>query len=166
MNADKSWICQHLCWRLQHNCWQIAYLSTFMSFGQIHIKAGLLAGLKRVCGRVCPDTMKVGFKRVFAATGGAPLNRLPDTTNLGADAGLDSPPRKCQGKVTTLNLMYLFSKQKCFSFFFRKKKKHNHQTHPSNPTIKHNHQTQTQSHKTVYKTVYKTAYNLQHKTYH
>ena len=51
-----------------------------MSFGQIHIKAGLLAGLKRVCGRVCPDTMKVGFKQVFAATGGAPLDRLLDTT--------------------------------------------------------------------------------------
>ena len=57
-----------------------------MSFGQIHIKAGLLAGLKRVCGRVCPDTMKVGLKRVFAATGGAPLNRLLGTTTQGARA--------------------------------------------------------------------------------
>ena len=53
-----------------------------MSFGQIHIKAGLLAGLKRVCGRVCSDTMKVGLKQVFAATGGAPLDRLLDTTTV------------------------------------------------------------------------------------
>ena len=55
-----------------------------MSFGQIRIKTGLRAGLKRVCGRVCPDTMNVGLKLFLAATGGTPLNRLLSTTRLGA----------------------------------------------------------------------------------
>ena len=64
-----------------------------MSFGQIHIRTGLLVGLKRVCGRVCSDTMKVGLKRVFAATGGTPLNRLLDTTSPGPLAGAASAPR-------------------------------------------------------------------------
>ena len=50
--------------------------------------------------------MKVGLKRVFAATGGAPLDRLLDTTRLAAAAGrvyhprqlLDSPNQTVRGR--------------------------------------------------------------------
>ena len=59
-----------------------------MSFGQVRIKPGsrngFAGGFKTGLKRVCSDTMKVGFKRVFAATDETAFDHEMPTTNLEA----------------------------------------------------------------------------------